>query len=88
MNAPARVQLNMFGAIVPQLHRTYRLRSGDKVKIIACRGALMLDGKTRELVWHGKFTDGGLCAWNLDGTYRASSGDREHRLDIVAEVRA
>lgn len=87
MTVRVSIRPNHADAIVPKLGHTYRLRCGDKVKISGCRDALMLDGKTRELVWFGKFQDGGLCAWNLDGTYRASSGAVEHRLDIVAEVR-
>jgi hypothetical protein len=45
-----------------------------------------LDGRAWNRIWVGKFKDGGLCAWKLNGVYRASNGEKPHRLDIVAVV--
>jgi hypothetical protein len=64
-----------------------QLRNGLRVEIMHRRSALSLDGRSRMPVWVGKFNDGGLCAWNLNGVYRASNGEKPHALDIVAVIR-
>lgn len=64
----------------------FLVRSGEIVEVTGTREALVFKGPRRERIWYGRFRDGTLCAWNLNGTYRASSGLREHRLDIVGEA--
>ena len=64
----------------------YRLRSGEIVTVTGGRDAIQLYGKGSEWIYYGKFSDGSLCAWNANGTYRASSGRVKHPLDIVGEA--
>lgn len=69
----------------PEIGGRYRLRNGDIVKVTGGRHALMLDGKNKEFIFYGKFEDGSLCAWNANGTYRASGGLKPYPLDIMVE---
>lgn len=71
---------------IPEIGGRYRLRNGDVVKVTGGREALKLDGKSKEYIFYGKFEDGSLCAWNANGTYRASGGLKPYPLDIMAEV--
>lgn len=73
-------------ALIPKPGKWYRLRNGTVAMVKGRRDALMLNGKTTEPIWYGKFSDGGLCAWNINGTYRASSGKIEHPLDITDDL--
>ncbi len=77
--------MSLADVLIPQWGKWYRLRDGSTAQVLGSRDAVMLDGKTLEPIWYGKFNSGGLCAWNFDGTYRASSGQVPHPLDIIGE---